>query len=226
MKSMYRILIIDDDQAILDMLKLQLEWENYLVDTAVNGKEALNKLTSTPDLILLDIQMEGMSGLELCQKIRQYVSVPIIFLTAKVTQEDKINGFIAGGDDYITKPFAIDELLIRISAHLRREERSRTKMKIRFSKEMIIDYLERSVYINEQRLDFSQKEFEIIQLLSMNAGQVFDREKIYQQIWGIDGQGDNTVVKEHIRKIREKIAVWSDEPYITTVWGIGYKWEK
>lgn len=114
MKSMYRILIIDDDQAILDMLKLQLEWENYLVDTAVNGKEALNKLTSTPDLILLDIQMEGMSGLELCQKIRQYVSVPIIFLTAKVTQEDKINGFIAGGDDYITKPFAIDELLIRI----------------------------------------------------------------------------------------------------------------
>ncbi|WP_411336521.1 response regulator transcription factor [Ruminococcus gauvreauii] len=222
----YKILIIDDEPSILDMLKLQLELEGYGVLLASNSKEALDKLSCQPDLILLDINMVGMNGLELCVAIRDFVSCPILFLTARISDQDKVNGFMAGGDDYITKPFSMDELLARISAHLRRERRSRSKTKGKFSDELIIDYAERTLFIKGNRIDLSKKEFEIIKLLSENAGQVFDREKIYESIWGLEGTGDNTVIKEHIRKIRLKFAEFTDKVYIDTVWGVGYKWVK
>lgn len=127
---------------------------------------------------------------------------------------------------YITKPFSVNELLARISAHLRREQRSHNKTKSKFSEDLIIDYSDRSLYIKGHKIELSNKEFEIIQLLSSNAGQVFDREKIYENIWGIDGNGDSVVIKEHIRKIRLKFNEFTDKGYITTVWGVGYKWEK
>lgn len=226
MSKKYKILIIDDEISILEMLTLQFQSEGYLVYSAANGQRALEKLSNMPDIILLDINMDGINGLDLCAMIRKYVTCPIIFLTAKVSEQDKVNGFMAGGDDYITKPFSMNELLARVSAHLRREERSHIKTRGKFSEELIIDYGERSLYIKGHMIELSNKEFEIIKLLSMNAGQVFDREKIYELIWGLDGNGDNTVIKEHIRKIRLKFATFTDKPYIITVWGVGYKWTK
>lgn len=226
MESKYKILVVDDDQSILEMLKLQLEFENYIVYLASNANEALENLTYLPDIILLDINMAEISGLDLCINIREYVSVPIIFLTARVSEQDKVNGFMVGGDDYITKPFSINELLARISAHLRREKRNHIKTKTKFYDELVIDYTGRNVYLKGKQIELSNKEFEIIQLLSMHAGQVFDREKIYEIIWGLEGNGDSKVIKEHIRKIRLKFAQFSDKSYITTVWGVGYKWER
>lgn len=221
----YKILIIDDEEMILSMMEKCLG-EEFSVYTAENAKKALELLNVIPDIILLDINMPEMDGLELCQLIRGHISCPIIFLTARVTERDVIKGLSVGGDDYITKPFRMDELLARISAHLRREERKGTAENLRFDKELIIDYNSRTVFYGKEQLDFSNKEFEIIRFLSQNAGMVFDRETIYEKLWGYNGEGDSIVVKEHIRKIRNKLSVYTDKNYIETVWGVGYKWAK
>ena len=228
MEEKYKILIVDDERSILDMLKVQLEFEGYTVYTASSAKEALDKLSCLPDVILLDINMAGMNGLDLCVSISGILfSCPShFFLRPEYPNKIKSTDLWAGGDDYITKPFSVNELLARISAHLRREQRSHNKTKSKFSEELIIDYSDRSLYIKGNKIELSNKEFEIIQLLSSNAGQVFDREKIYECIWGIDGNGDSVVIKEHIRKIRMKFSEFTDKIYITTVWGVGYKWEK
>lgn len=221
----YKILIIDDEEMILSMMEKCLG-EEFSVYTAENAKKALELLNVIPDIILLDINMPEMDGLELCQLIRGHISCPIIFLTARVTERDVIKGLSVGGDDYITKPFSMDELLARISAHLRREERKGTAENLRFDEELIIDYNSRTVFYGKEQLDFSNKEFEIIRFLSQNAGMVFDRETIYEKLWGYNGEGDSIVVKEHIRKIRNKLSVHTDKNYIETVWGVGYKWAK
>lgn len=221
----YKILIIDDEEMILSMMEKCLG-EEFSVYTAENAKKALELLNVIPDIILLDINMPEMDGLELCKHIRGHISCPIIFLTARVTERDVIKGLSVGGDDYITKPFRMDELLARISAHLRREERKGTAENLRFDEELIIDYNSRTVFYGKEQLDFSNKEFEIIRFLSQNAGMVFDRETIYEKLWGYNGEGDSIVVKEHIRKIRNKLSVYTDKNYIETVWGVGYKWAK
>ena len=221
----YKILIIDDEEMILSMMEKCLG-EEFSVYTAENAKKALELLNVIPDIILLDINMPEMDGLELCKLIRGHISCPIIFLTARVTERDVIKGLSVGGDDYITKPFRMDELLARISAHLRREERKGTAENLRFDEELIIDYNSRTVFYGKEQLDFSNKEFEIIRFLSQNAGMVFDRETIYEKLWGYNGEGDSIVVKEHIRKIRNKLSVYTDKNYIETVWGVGYKWAK
>ena len=169
--------------------------------------------------------MPKLSGIELCIKIRDYVPCPIIFLTARAGEQDKINGFKVGGDDYITKPFSIDELLIRIKAHLRREERTITKKLKRFTEDLVIDYESRQLFIKNQAVMLSKKEFDIIYFLSMNAGIVFDKERLYEKLWGYDSDGDSNVIKEHIRKIRKKISEYTDTQYLVTVRGVGYKWE-
>lgn len=142
----YKIMIVDDDKKILKFLKDFLELENYTVITAENGEDVLKKINTLPDLILLDINMPHMSGLEVCKRIRDYVSCPIIFLTACIEDEDKIIGLKSGGDDYIVKPFNIDELLARIEAHLRREQRNVGKKKMLFSDELCIDYSGKKLY--------------------------------------------------------------------------------
>lgn len=222
----YKLLFVDDEESILNMLKKNFEIEGYEVYTATTSELALEQLKFNPDLILLDINMPGIDGIEFCTLIREHISCPILFLTARVTEQDKINGFMAGGDDYITKPFSIDELLARVSAHLRREQRHATVAHVRFFGHLMIDYNARSVFWNKDKLDFSNKEFEIIRFLSVNAGMVFDRETIYEKLWGFDGEGDSIVIKEHIRKIRNKLAVHTDREYIKTVWGVGYQWVK
>lgn len=221
-----KILVIDDEEMVLSMLKKCLQIENFLVYTANSAQKALELMTVEPDIILLDINMPEMDGLELCQFIREHISCPIIFLTARVSEQDIINGLAVGGDDYITKPFSVDELLARIYAHLRREERKRKSSKLKFDEELIIDYNSRMIFWGDHQLDFSNKEFEIIRLLSQNAGMVFDRETIYEKLWGYDGEGDSIVVKEHIRKIRNKLSNYTARNYIETVWGVGYRWIK
>ena len=222
----HKILIIDDEEMILEMLKKCLEAEDFLVYTANSAKKALEQLSIAPDIILLDINMPEINGFELCQAIRDHITCPILFLTARVTEQDAINGFSVGGDDYITKPFHMDELLARISAHIRRKKRKNTTANIKFDNELMIDYNGRMVFFQDHPLDFSNKEFEIIRLLSQNAGMVFDRETIYEKLWGYDGNGDSIVIKEHIRKIRNKLTNYTNKNYIETVWGVGYKWIK
>ena len=221
-----KILIIDDEEMILSMLKTCLQAEDFLVYTADSAKKALELLSAAPDLILLDINMPGMDGLEFCRHVREHISCPILFLTARVTERDVVTGLSAGGDDYIMKPFRMEVLLARIRAHLRREERKIRSADLKFDEELLIDYNARTVFWGGQELDFSKKEFEIIGLLSRNAGMVLDRETIYERLWGYDGEGDSIVVKEHVRRIRNKLAEHTEKNYIETVWGVGYRWAK
>lgn len=221
-----KIMIVDDEIEILNMLKRFFSIDGYDVITATGGQEALQRLSLNPDIILLDINMPDIDGLSLCKSIRDFVSCPILFLTANVEDSDKIKGFGAGGDDYIVKPFSIDELGARVSAHLRRENRNQTKPRILFDKQLAIDYLERTVYWNGDEIPLLKKEFDILEVLSQNPGQVFDKERLYEAAWGLDGLGNNSVVAEHIRKIRAKFAAAGAKQYIETVWGVGYKWKK
>ncbi|MEK4513931.1 response regulator transcription factor [Paenibacillus sp. FSL H8-0122] len=219
-----QILIVDDETDIVNLLKDYFEINGYKVLTARSGGEALRKVVYNPDIILLDINMPEIDGLEVCTRIRDFVSCPIIFLTAQVGESDKINGFRVGGDDYIVKPFSIDELGARVEAHLRRERRQSVKTQTRFSDDLVIDYSARGVYYKGRPLSFAKKEFGIIELLSMNIGQVFDKDHIYEKVWGLDHEGDSIVVAEHIRRIRAKLNEVSNHIYISTVWGVGYKW--
>lgn len=221
-----RILVADDEAAIVNLLRDYFEINSYEVLTASNGREALKQAEKHPDLILLDINMPDMDGLAVCSKIRNFVSCPILFLTARIEDADKIRGFSAGGDDYIVKPFSIDELGARVAAHLRRDERLKITSKVKFSGDLVIDYTSRTVCFRNEPIQFAKKEFDIIELLSINSGQVFDKELIYERIWGWNSEGDSSVIAEHIRRIRAKLAAAGSRQFIETVWGCGYKWVK
>ena len=158
--------------------------------------------------------------------IRQNVVCPILFLTARITEQDKINGLQVGGDDYITKPFSLKELTARVAAHLRRDERSKCTPKIVSSQGLIVNLAERTCFYGEKPLNLSNREFDIVEFLMRNAGQIFDRERIYEAVWGLNAEGDSGVIKEHIRKIRNKLKEATGREYIETVWGMGYRWKK
>lgn len=219
-----KILIVDDEKGIVDMLKNYFEMASYQVYTANNGTEALQKITCQPDIILLDINMPEMDGLTVCEKIREHIRCPVLFLTARIETADKIKGFNVGADDYIVKPFDIDELGARVAAHLRRENRKQGQSVLRFFGDMAIDYSKHNITIGDTAVILSKKEFNIVELLSQNPGQVFDRERIYEVVWGLEGDGNSDTIMEHIRKIRSKFAVLTLHSYIETVWGVGYKW--
>lgn len=221
-----KILIADDEVDIVSMLRSFFESKGYLVLSATNGAEALKQVERQPNIILLDINMPGLDGLEVCKRIREHIYCPILFLTARIEDTDKVKGFAVGGDDYIVKPFSLMELEARVIAHLRREERHSFEAQVRFSGDLTIDYSERCLFFTGKRVGLAKKEFDIVELLSQNPGQVFDKEQIYECIWGYDSDGDSSVVTEHIRRIRTKIAAYTDKVYIETVWGCGYKWIK
>lgn len=221
-----KILIADDEKDIVSMLGSFFENKGFLVLSATSGAETLKQVEKQPDIILLDINMPGLDGLEVCKRIRDHISCPILFLTARIEDADKVKGFAAGGDDYIVKPFSLMELEARVTAHLRREARHSFEAQVRFSGDLTIDYSERCLFFTGKRVGLAKKEFDIVELLSQNPGQVFDKERIYECIWGYDSDGNSSVVTEHIRRIRSKIAAYTDRVYIETVWGCGYKWIK
>jgi two-component system, OmpR family, lantibiotic biosynthesis response regulator NisR/SpaR len=222
----YKLLIVDDEDMITNLLSQYFSDCGYVTYTANNSKQAIDLLQVLPDLILLDINMPGMDGFSLCKTIREHVICPILFLTARITEQDKINGLCSGGDDYITKPFSLLELNARVEAHIRRDNRVRTAPQLLTSQGLIIDISQCVVTFNGKNITFSKKEFDIIEFLAMNANQVFDKEKIYEKVWGYDAEGDSNVIKEHVRKIRAKLNEITGREFITTVWGMGYKWEK
>ena len=222
----YKILIVDDEPDIVSMLASFFTGNGYQVLTAHSGMESLRRVEQNPDIILLDINMPDMDGLEVCELIRDRVSCPILFLTARIEDRDKVKGFSAGGDDYILKPFSLMELEARVCAHLRREARHKADTRLRFVGNLAIDFAKRQLFCGKEEILLTKKEFDIVELLSQNPGQVFDKERIYEKLWGYDSEGDSSVVAEHIRRIRTKIAAHTDRPYIETVWGCGYKWSR
>lgn len=220
----YKMLVIDDEIHIVSLLKDFFELEDFLVYTAYDGENALKKIDINPDIIILDINMPEMDGIEVCTKIRNFVSCPILFLTAKVEERDRIKGLMVGGDDYILKPFSIEELNARVKAHLRREERKTAKEKVKFLKEIVINYSDRKAFYRDNEINFTKTEFDILEILSMNSGQIFSKENIYEKLWGFDKDGDSSIITEHIRRIRKKLSKHTDDTIIETVWGVGYKW--
>ena len=221
---MDRLLIADDEADIVTMLTSFFEGKGYEVMTASDGIETLKQVEKRPDLILLDISMPRLNGLEVCRRIRDHIDCPILFLTAKIEDMDKVKGFSVGGDDYIVKPFSLAELEARVSAHLRRQARHSMETFVKFTGDLTIDFARRCLFYGKEEISVTKKEFDIVELLSQNPGQVFDKERIYEKIWGYDSEGDSSVVAEHIRRIRTKIAAHTDHTYIETVWGCGYKW--
>ncbi|MCM1189447.1 MAG: response regulator transcription factor [bacterium] len=222
----YKILMIDDDKDLLKMLRKYFEMKKYEVVTAENGAEGLDKIKVQPDLILLDVNMPGADGIEVCRRIRDKVACPILFLTARVEEQDVVNGLLSGGDDYILKPFSLKELDARITAHLKREGRRKTAAECCFRGELTIDYRARTVQIQEDYLEMTKLEYAILEFLSMNPGMVFDRDRIYEKVCGFDAEGDSRVITELIRRIRNKLREYTETEYIETVWGMGYRWIK
>ena len=220
----YKILVIDDDTELLQMLRSYFEIKKYEIITAENGAEGLRKMNSQPDIILLDINMSKIDGIEVCRRIRDKTSCPILFLTARVEEQDIVNGLSSGGDDYILKPFRLKELDARITAHLKREQRRKNRSECRFQGELSIDYSAKTMQIHEDFLELTKLEYEIIEFLSMSPGMVFGKERIYEKVCGFDAEGDSRVVTELIRRIRKKMQQYTETEYIETVWGMGYRW--
>ena len=221
----YRILIVDDEPEMVQMLSRFLSRSGYEIIPAFTGEEAVASIKAHPDIILLDINMPGMDGISVCKEVRDKIGCPILFLTAKDQEADKIEGFTAGGDDYITKPFSLAELKVRIDAHLRREHREKQVQRKVFG-DITVDYSAQEVFVCGESMHFLRKEFEIIRMLSLNSGQVFSRSYIYETIWGLEACGDDNVIMEHIRKIRQRFGKAGCINPIETVWGVGYRWIK
>lgn len=227
-----KILIIDDEKELVMLLEDELKAQGHEVIVAYDGQQGIELAREQPNLIILDIMMPKSNGFEVCRTIRDDVLCPIIFLSAKQSEADKIKGLTLGGDDYIVKPFGLKELMAKIEANLRREERSQyinkenKRTKLYFGK-LSLDLRERSVKIEGRDVSLTKREYDIVELLALHASQVFSREHIYEKIWGYDSKGDSATVVEHIKKIRAKFAEVSPSiEYISTVWGIGYKWNR
>ncbi|MFD3158005.1 response regulator transcription factor [Haloimpatiens sp. FM7330] len=226
----YKILIVDDDESIVDFLSIFLKKDGYEVSVSYNGESALNKIKNQQfDLILMDIMMPKMDGITAIKNIRKISTIPIIFLTAKDNQQDKIKGFISGCDDYITKPFDLVELSLRISAILRRvnvQESDENKEIIRV-KDLNLNLKEHTLYRDKKEIQLTPKEFDILYLLSKNKGRVFSSNEIYERIWEEKFLESDNSVLTHIRNLREKLNdSVKNSKYIKTVWGVGYKIEK
>ncbi len=227
-----QILIIDDEPMIVESVSYNLKQEGYDVISAYNGEVGLQLAqTKDVDLILLDLMLPGVNGLELCRQIRQQSSVPIIMLTAKEGEIDRVLGLELGADDYVTKPFSMRELMARIKSVLKRTSPNGPGMaeqaKVIVSGDLQIDLLGHEVTNKGEAVSLSSKEYELLRILASHPGQVLSREQLLNLVWGNDFYGDNRTVDVHIRWLREKIEKDPGEPqYILTVRGVGYKFKK
>ena len=224
---MARVLVVDDEKLIVKGIKFSLEQDNMIVDVAYDGKEALEMATNNVyDVILLDVMLPEINGFDVCQQIREFSNVPIIMLTAKGDDMDKILGLEYGADDYITKPFNILEVKARIKAIIRRmkvKEPVQEASKVIVSGDMKIDFDSRRVFIENREVNLTAKEFDLLELLIMNPNKVYNRENLLNLVWGYDYPGDVRTVDVHVRRLREKIEKNPSEPkYIHTKWGVGY----
>lgn len=228
---MPKVLIIEDEQNIAELERDYLEVNGIDSDIATTGEEGMKLATENDyNLILLDLMLPGIDGFELCKRLRQTLDIPILMVTARKEDIDKIRGFDRGADDYIVKPFNPNELVARVKAHISRYERltkknqNQNEIQVR---NLRIDPDSRSVYIQEKEKIFTAKEFDLLFFLASNPNIVFTKEQLFERIWGYDSLGDISTVTVHIRKIREKI---EDEPsnpeYIETIWGVGYRFNK
>ena len=221
------ILIIEDEQKINDILAFSLGKDGYKTLSAFDGVKGLEMaLKENPDLILLDVMLPGMDGFEVCRKVREKSQVPIIMLTAKGDDMDKILGLEYGADDYITKPFNILEVKARMKAILRRNavtEKKVAKSNVINAGDMKIDCDSRNLYIAGRPINLTAKEFDLLELLAVNPGKVYSRDNLLKAVWGQDYSGDGRTVDVHMRRLREKIEDNPSEPkYVHTKWGVGY----
>lgn len=222
-----KILVVDDEKLIVKGIRFSLEQDGYEVDAAYDGEEGLQKVKDCHyDLVLLDLMLPKMSGLDVCREIRSFSTVPVIMLTAKGEDMDKILGLEYGADDYITKPFNILEVKARIKAILRRagtKSGEQDSSSVIESRDMRIDTDNRSVTISGREINLTSKEFELLEYLASHPGRVFSRSSLLATIWGRDYPGDERTVDVHVRRLREKIEPKPSEPtYVQTKWGVGY----
>ncbi len=226
-----RILVVDDEPAILEVVQKYLAREGFQVGTARDGEAAVTVFNShPPDLVVLDLMLPRLDGLEVLRRMRASGPVPVIMLTAKGEEADRIVGLELGADDYLTKPFSPRELVARIKAVLRRASAGSLSLNEAHAIErgdLRIDPRARSVQVNERAVELTAKEFDLLWFLAQHPGQVFTRTQLLDQVWGYEFYGDASTVTVHVRRLREKIEPDSSAPrYITTVWGVGYKFER
>ena len=220
-----KVLVVDDEKLIVKGVRYSLEQDGMEVDCAYDGEEALQKIKDKEyDIILLDVMLPKLTGFEVCQQIREFSNVPIVMLTAKGEDMDKILGLEYGADDYITKPFNILEVKARLKAIMRRTApKAKEEAKVIESKDMRLDCEGRRVYVAGKEINLTAKEFELLELLILNPNKVYSRENLLKLIWGLDYPGDVRTVDVHIRRLREKIEDNPSEPkYVHTKWGVGY----
>ena len=223
-----RILVVDDEKTLVKGMKFNLENEGYEVECAYDGAAALELAREGRfDLIILDVMMPEMDGLEACMKIREFSNVPIIMLTAKSEDADKLMGFECGADDYLTKPFNILELKARIKAILRRNNRSHRKEEEKDTRihvrDLTMDTESRRVFLGDREVNLTAKEFDLLELILTNPGKVYSREQLLNLVWGFEYPGDVRTVDVHVRRLREKIETNPSDPhYVYTKWGVGY----
>jgi len=230
---MSKILIIEDEESIAELEKDYLEISGYDVETEANGAKGLEKaLANEYDMFILDLMLPGMDGFEICKKIREKKNTPILMVSAKKDDIDKIRGLGLGADDYITKPFSPSELVARVKAHLTRYERligsaaQENKNLVVEIRGIRIDKTARRVWINEEERQFTTKEFDLLTFLAENPNHVYTKEELFRKIWDMESVGDIATVTVHIKKIREKIEMETSKPqYIETIWGVGYRFK-
>ena len=225
-----KILVVDDERLLVKGMKFNLEQEGYQVETAFDGEEAIRLAhDESISLILLDLMLPKVDGFTVCRTIRSFSNVPIIMVTAKSEDIDKILGLEYGADDYVTKPYNIREVTARVKAILRRVNPSPKgdKNKIVMSGNIVLDYNFRRLQINDKTIELTSKEFDLLELFLRNPGKVYTRENLLDIAWGFDYPGDVRTVDVHIRRLREKIEENPAEPkYIRTTWGVGYYYKK
>ncbi|MCI7129360.1 MAG: response regulator transcription factor [Lachnospiraceae bacterium] len=222
-----KVLVVDDEKLIVKGIRFSLEQDGMEVECAYDGEEALRLATENAyDMILLDLMLPKMDGFEVCQRIREFSNVPIVMLTAKGDDMDKILGLEYGADDYITKPFNILEVKARIKAIMRRtgsKEPEPSKAKVIENGDLKLDLESRRLFILGREVNLTAREFELLELFVTNQNKVFSREKLLELVWGADYPGDVRTVDVHVRRLREKIEVNPSEPkYVHTKWGVGY----
>ena len=221
-----KVLVVDDEKLIVKGIRFSLEQDGMEVDCAYDGEEALEYARSKEyDMILLDVMLPKMNGFEVCQQIREFSNVPVVMLTAKGDDMDKILGLEYGADDYITKPFNILEIKARIKAIMRRTGRPEKgqRGKIVEASELRMDLESRRLFISGKEINLTAKEFDLLELMALNPGKVYGRESLLNTVWGYEYPGDVRTVDVHIRRLREKIETNPSEPkYVHTKWGVGY----